>query len=394
VTNRWILAVNGGSSSLKFGVFTAENSPARHLSGSIQRIGQGSTTLSTADAAGKSSGSRPVDAPDLGCAADELLKWLDARVGVGNLVAVGHRVVHGGAQYTQSQRITPELVTELKRLSPLDPEHLPGEIALIEVCANRVARVPQVACFDTAFHRHIPRVAQLLPIPLHYASSGIRRYGFHGLSFAYLIEELERAAGREAAWGRIIFAHLGSGASMAAVHHGQCLDTTMAFTPTAGLVMGTRTGDLDPGVLIYLMRNEGMNAEALDELVNRKSGLLGLSETSADVRDLLARRATDKRADDAISIFCYQARKWIGALAGALGGVDTLVFSGGIGENSPPVRSEICTDLEFLGVHLDASRNGASAEVISTADSRCIVRVIRTNEELMIAREVARVLSA
>jgi acetate kinase len=285
------------------------------------------------------------------------------------------------------------MLDELRRLAPLDPEHLPGEIALVEACQRRLPKVAQIACFDTAFHRDLPREARLLPIPLHFEREGIRRYGFHGLSYSYLMDELSRLAGPDRAAGRIVLAHLGSGASMAAVRNGRCIDTTMAFTPTAGLVMGTRTGDLDPGVLVHLLREKRMSADQIDELVNRQSGLLGLSETSADVRDLLARRVSDPRARDALAVFCYQARKWIGALAAALGGIDTLVFAGGIGENSLETRAEICQELSHLGISLDNKLNAGGQGMISAQDARCQVWVIHTDEESMIAREIMRLLN-
>src|SRR5262249_26562507 len=225
--------------------------------------------------------------------------------------------------------------------------------------------LPQVACFDTAFHRTLPQVARLLPVPRRYQAAGIERYGFHGLSYTYLMEELTRVAGDAAAERRAILAHLGAGASMAAVREGKCVDPSMAFTPTAGLVMATRTGDLDPGVLVNLLRSEKMTADGLDDLVNKQSGLLGVSETSPDMRDLLARQAGDPRGGGAVALSCYQAKKWLGAFAAALGGLETLVFAGGIGENAPEVRARVCDGLEFLGVRLDAARNAAGAAVIS-----------------------------
>jgi len=389
----WILTLNGGSSSLKFALFAPDNPPRRDVSGRIERVGQEGATLSIVDPAGTTTESHPVEAADLGAAAAAMLDTLDARVGLARIGGVGHRVVHGGPNYTTPQLITPTVIDELRRLCPLDPEHLPGEIAVIEACRRRLPDLKQVACFDTAFHHDLPRVAQLLPIPLRYSRAGVRRYGFHGLSYAFLMNELERTAGAQAAEGRVVLAHLGNGASMAAVHKRRCVDTTMAFTPTAGLVMGTRTGDLDPGVLVHLARSEQMDADALDKLVNRQAGLLGLSETSADVRDLLARRQSDTRAADALAVFCYQARKWIGAMATALGGIDTLVFAGGIGENSPEVRSEICASLGFLGIHIDAERNQRGAGLISPDAGACAVHVMHTDEESMIAREVQRIVA-
>jgi len=336
--------------------------------------------------------SRPVTAPDLTAAVGALIDGIEELSGHGAFAAVGHRVVHGGPIYSQPQRITPEMLEELRGLSPFDPEHLPEEILLTEEFHRRFPALPQVACFDTAFHHDMPRVAQILPIPRHYEAQGVRRYGFHGLSYAYLMGELDRLAGTEAAQGRVILAHLGNGASLAAVHHGKSVDTSMSFTPAAGVPMSTRTGDLDPGLIWYLARTEGLDAKGFNELVNFKSGLLGVSETSSDMRDLLEHETQDVRAAEAIALFCYQVKKWIGAFAAALGGLDTLVFAGGIGENAPTVRTRTCDGLGFLGIELEEKRNVANESVISTAASRVTVRVMRTDEELMIAEIVCRVL--
>jgi len=323
---------------------------------------------------------------------DLLIAWLEQKVAMKNLVAIGHRVVHGGHRYTQPQVITPEVMDELRRLSPYDPEHLPGEIELIETLGRRYPMLPQVACFDTVFHRDMPRVARLLPIPRRYDEAGVRRYGFHGLSYAYLMEKLRRIAPHEAQ-GRVILAHLGNGASMAAVHRGQGIDTSMGFTPTAGLPMSTRSGDLDPGLVAYLSRTEGMTVEQFHMMVNQQSGLLGVSETSSDLRDLLASESHDPRAAEAVALFCYQAKKWIGSFAAALGGLDTLVFSGGIGENSAVIRARICDGLGFLGIVLEEARNTVGAAVISKEGSRVTVRMIPTDEESQIARSVLELLS-
>jgi acetate kinase len=320
------------------------------------------------------------------------MDWIEERDGRDALTAVGHRVVHGGPKYSKPQRITAEMVEELHRLSPFDPEHLPEEILLTEAFHRRFPDLPQVACFDTAFHHDLPRVAQLLPIPRRYEAQGVRRYGFHGLSYAFLMGELSRLAGPESAQGRVILAHLGNGASLAAVRDGKPVDTSMSFTPTAGVPMSTRSGDLDPGLVWYLARTEKMSAKQFNEMVNFQSGLLGVSETSSDMRDLLDRETQDVRAAEAVALFCYQVKKWIGAFAAALGGLDTLVFAGGIGENAPVVRSRICEGLGFLGIELEESQNAANAGVISTAASRVDVRVIHTDEELMIARSVCHVL--
>jgi acetate kinase len=286
------------------------------------------------------------------------------------------------------------VLAELRSLCAIDPDHMPGAIAIIEAFGARAPGTPQVACFDTAFHAAMPRVARLLPLPRRYASAGVRRYGFHGLSYEFLLGELERIAGERAARGRVVLAHLGSGASLAAVRDGKCLDTTMAFTPNSGVPMGTRTGDLDPGVLVHLLRTESLAADALDDLLSRRSGLLGVSETSPDMRDLLAREADDERSADAVALFCYGVRKAIGALAAVLGGLDTLVFAGGIGENAPPVRARIASGLDHLGVRLDDARNEVNAPVVSADGARCIARVMHTDEEIVIARDTQRILEA
>jgi acetate kinase len=288
--------------------------------------------------------------------------------------------------------ITKEMVEELRQLKPFDPEHLPEEIQLTEAFHRRFPELPQVACFDTAFHHDLPRVAQLLPIPRRYDAQGVRRYGFHGLSYAFLMGELARLAGTEVALGRVVLAHLGNGASLAAVHHGKPVDTSMSFTPTAGVPMSTRSGDLDPGLVWYLARTETMSAKQFNEMVNFQSGLLGVSETSSDMHDLLECETQDVRAAEAISLFCYQIKKWIGVFAAALGGLDTLVFAGGIGENASTIRTRICDGLGFLGIELEEKRNAASEGVISAAASRVPVRVIHTDEEWMIASTVCLVL--
>jgi acetate kinase len=399
-----VLTINGGSSTLKFAVFEMSEAgkgvdpPQRAVSGSIDRIGaMGSRLRAKGPWLGE-----PVEeeilAPDARSAAERMIAWLDGRGGLAGIAAVGHRVVHGGGRHGASERVTPALVAELRALSPLDPDHMPGGIALLEAVQRRLPDVPQVACFDTAFHHGMPEVARRLPIPRRYDAMGLRRYGFHGLSYAYLLEELARLAGEEAARGRLVLAHLGSGASLAAVVGRECRDTTMALTPASGLVMGTRSGDLDPGLLVHLVRAEGLDADALDALVNRRSGLLGVSESSADMRDLLAREKDDARAADAVALFCYTVKKGIGAYAAVLGGLDTLVFSGGIGENAPEVRRRVCEGLGFLGLTLDEVRNAAPstprATVISQEGSRVCVRVIPTDEESMIANELRRVLKA
>jgi acetate kinase len=390
--NPRILTINGGSSSIKFALFEAGESPQRILAGGIERIGLPDASLHVKGLNQADNFSRSVTAPNHTVAVDALMDWIEERVGVDGLTAVGHRVVHGGPKYNQPQRITPEMVEELRRLVPFDPDHLPEEILLTEAFHRRFPDLPQVACFDTAFHHDLPRVAQQLPIPRRYEAQGVRRYGFHGLSYEFLIGELARQAGAEAAQGKVILAHLGNGASLAAVRDGKPVDTSMGFTPTAGVPMSTRSGDLDPGLVWYLARTDKMSAKQFNAMVNFESGLLGVSETSSDMRDLLDREAHDVRAAEAVAIFCYQVKKWIGSFAAALGGLDTLVFAGGVGENAPPIRARICDGLGFLGIEIDEKRNVANAGVISSETSRNCVRVIRTDEEWVIARMVCRVL--
>src|SRR5271165_827296 len=390
--NARILTINGGSSSIKFALFKAGDSLRRILEGGIERIGLPEASLRVKGVEPADNFSRPVTAPDHTEAVRVLMDWIEDRSGREGLTAVGHRVVHGGPKYYEPEQITAEMIKELRQLSRFDPDHLPEEILLTQAFHRRFPHLPQVACFDTAFHHDLPRVARMLPIPRRYEAQGVRRYGFHGLSYAFLMGELARLAGPEAARGRVILAHLGNGASLAAVREGKSIDTSMSFTPTAGVPMSTRSGDLDPGLIWYLARTEKMNDKQFNEMVNFKSGLLGVSETSSDMRDLMKQEAQDVRAAEAIAMFCYQVKKWIGAFAAALGGLDTLVFAGGIGENAPTVRARICDGLGFLGIELEEKRNAANEGVISAAASRVAVRVIRTDEERMIAKTVCRVL--
>ncbi len=392
-TSPRVLTINGGSSSIKFALFEAGDSLRRILDGGIERIGLPEATFFVKGSEDHADNfSRSVKATDNTVAVGLLMDWIEQRSGRDALAAVGHRVVHGGPKYYKPQRITPEIITELKQLSPFDPDHMPEEILLTEAFHRRFPDLPQVACFDTAFHHDLPRVAQMLPIPRRYEAQGVRRYGFHGLSYQFLMEELARVAGPDAAQGRIILAHLGNGASLAAVRHGKSVDTSMSFTPTAGVPMSTRTGDLDPGLVWYLARTEKMDAQQFNDMVNFQSGLLGISETSSDMRDLLEKETQDVRAAEAVALFCYQVKKWIGSFAAALGGIETLVFAGGIGENAPAVRARICDGLGFLGIELEEKHNAANAGVISAASSRVVVRVIPTNEEQMIAKTVCQVL--
>jgi acetate kinase len=391
--NVQVLTVNGGSSSIKFALFESAKPLRRVLAGHVEGVGQPEGRFVVKDANDAGSFSKTAAVPDHAAAVNLLMDWLHDRIQRGELAAVGHRVVHGGPKYWEPQRITPEMVEALHHLSPFDPEHLPEEILLTEAFHKRFPNLPQFACFDTAFHHDLHRVARLLPIPRRYDARGVQRYGFHGLSCEYLMGELARVAGAEAAQGRVILAHLGNGASMTAVRGGKSIDTSMSFTPTAGLPMSTRSGDLDPGISWYLSRTENVTAREFHHMINHESGLLGVSETSSDMRELLAHEKDDVRAAEAVALFCYQAKKWVGGLATALGGLDTLVFAGGIGENASPVRERICAGLEFLGLELDVNANAAGADVISAAQGKVSVRIIRTDEEWIIARTVCRLLN-
>jgi acetate kinase len=386
------LTVNGGSSSIKFAVFSATSPLKRLFSGQVERIGTPGARLTATRDSSSGPETLPVVAATFHAGVQSIVNYLHQRLGKSAIGAIGHRIVHGGVHLLDNQLVTAELIAELRRTQPLDLAHLPREIALIEGFRQAFPAVPQIACFDTAFHRNLPLVAQLLPIPRRYHDAGVRRFGFHGLSYTYLMSQLTALAGPEIANGRVILAHLGSGASMAAVRGGKPIDTTMAFTPTSGLVMGTRPGDLDPGLLVYLMKEQKLSNAEMDKFISQQCGLLGVSETSSDMRDLLAARAADPRAADAVELFCYQAKKHLCALTATLGGLDTLVFSGGIGEHAPEVRAGICQGLDFLGLKLDASRNARGCDVISADQSRIVIRIIPTDEEIVIARIVRSIL--
>ena len=380
-----ILTINTGSSSLKVALYETGREATRILSGAIERIGVPGGRLRLTDAHGATLIDQGGDLADHGAALEAALAWLGGHRPELTLSAVGHRVVQGGSHYREPRRITPELIAILQGLVPIAPDHLPQAIQTIHAAVRAYPHLPQVACFDTAFHRRMPRIAQIYPLPWRLGDEGVVRYGFNGLSYEYITQELHAAAPEEAE-GRVLIAHLGNGASMAAVRGGIGIDTTMGLTPAGGLMMGTRSGDLDPGVLLYLLAERGMTGTALNELVNRQAGLLGVSGTSADMRDLLERESTDGHAAEAVGLFCYQTKKYLGALAAALGGLDTLVFTGGIGEHAASVRLRICEGLEFLGIQLDPRRNEAHAPVISREGSPATVRVMQTDEDLMIAR--------
>jgi acetate kinase len=388
----FILTINGGSSSIKFALYRPGKIPAMFLYGKIDRIGLQDSTFTFNNEKGVHQDIPEAGVSDYHSSVNFLMDWLEKQIDFSLISGVGHRVVFG-MKHTDPELITDELLDELHRIIPYDSDHLPAEIELIEVLSQRYPNLKQVACFDTAFHRTMPRVAKLLPIPRRFDKIGIQRYGFHGLSYAYLIEELVRVAGKRVGKGRVILAHLGNGASLAAVHKGKSVDTSMGFTPAGGMIMGTRPGDLDPGVAWYMMKSENLTPKQFNNLINHESGLLGISETSSDMRDLLAKESDDSRAAEAVALFCYQAKKWIGAFAATLGGLDTLVFAGGIGENCPVIRSRICEGLGFLGIGLEEKQNRKNAPIISKEKKSVAVRVIHTDEEWMIVKTVSQVLN-
>jgi len=378
-----ILTINGGSSSIKFALYSGDGSFLRSLHGKIERIGLPGSVLMCTDIMGKEE-VREIPIADIEAAIGILSSFLETHIDFSRIIAVGHRIVHGMGRKNHTV-VNDELIAALKETSSIDTEHFPLEIAIIEMFTKRHPALVQVACFDTVFHHDMPRVAQLLPLPRRFDSKGVRRYGFHGLSYSFLLEELRRLDLNKSE-GKVIIAHLGNGASLTAIKEGKSFDTSMGFTPVGGIPMSTRTGDLDPGALWYVMKNEGLSLDKVNHLINHESGLLGISETSSDMYDLLGREATDERAREAVDLFCYEAKKRIGAYAAALGGVETLIFSGGMGENAPRIRTRICAGLEFLGITLDEARNQNNEEIISSPSASVCVRVMHTNEELVIAR--------
>jgi len=376
-----VLCVNSGSSSLKMALYEDE---IRIAWGAVEGIGLGEGRLTVRDTAAR-------------VLRDEPGAFRDARTAMHGMLtgtgfpapdAVGHRIVHGGPDHAAPEHVTPQLLAAIRAMVPLAPLHLPAALHGIDAVGAHFPEVPQIACFDTAFHRRMPAVAQRLPLPHALRAKGIQRYGFHGLSFEYVVATLGAAT-----LGRAVIAHLGNGASLAAVRDGLPVDTTMGFTPTGGLMMGTRSGDLDPGVLVHLLAHERYDAAAIERLVDHESGLLGVSGMTSDMKVLLETRATHPHAAEAVELFCYAIRKHIGAFAAVLGGIDTLVFTGGIGERAAPVREETCQGLEHLGIRIDPERNARHDAVISPPGSTCTVRIVRTDEDLMIARHTRALLA-
>jgi acetate kinase len=389
-----ILTVNCGSSSLKFALYSMNSVESISMSGSFEKIGLSAGSFHVKSAAGNTLDKIDLRILDHESAIEKLFEWLETNhYPAEKLDAVGHRFVHGGVRFTKPAIITPEVLQNLKELIPLAPDHLPQEISTIEIIGKNHPGIEQILCFDTAFHTDMPSVARTFPLPRHLIEQGIIRYGFHGLSYEFIMEELKAIAGSTVAGGRIIIAHLGSGSSIAAVKNGKSLDTTMGFTPTGGLMMSTRSGDLDPGVILYLLQEKKLSPETISDILNKKAGLLGVSDMSSDMEELLAKQRDSNNAGEAIELFCYQAKKFLGTLTAVLGGLDTLVFTGGIGENAPVIRELICRGMEFMNINLDGGLNLANAPVISSENSSVTVRVIKTNEELMIARHTYKLIN-
>jgi acetate kinase len=386
-----ILTMNRGSATLKSTLYEAGARDEVLVSISVAYSDSAGARLKIADASGATLLDSRVAGSDSNAALEAMCTWLDERKYFAGLAAAGHRLVHGGARYREPQRITPEFLVEIEKLVPLDPDHLPSAIRGIQFVARKFPQLAQVACFDTAFHSTLPTVAKMYALPRRFYDEEIRRYGFHGLSFEYIVGELRKIDAKLAA-GRVIVAHLGSGASMVALHDGNSMDTSMGFMPLEGLVMSARSGDVDPGLLLYLFAEKKVAVNEISALLNKQSGLLGVSGSTGDMRTLLEKAGQDPHAAEAIDLFCYRAKKYVGAYAAALGGLDALVFTGGIGELAPAIRERICRDLEFLGIGIDGVRNAANAPVISTSNSRVNVRVIQTNEDLMIVQHVKAVL--
>lgn len=384
-----VLTLNRGSATLK-GALYATNPIELVLSIQVDRVDSPGARVKIASKSAAVLFDSGVESTSPNAFLDCVFDWLQAHAYLSNMAAFGHRLVHGGMKFRQPTRITADVLSQLQELIPIDPDHLPGAIDIIRFTSERFPQLPQIGCFDTSFHRTLPKVARMYALPHRLFDEGLMRFGFHGLSYEYIAGELKvLEAGLPE---RVIVAHLGSGASMAALRRGESIDTSMGFTPLEGLVMGARSGDVDPGALFYLLDQGKMTSASLYDCLNKQSGILGISESSGDMRDLLEKAPHDEHAAEAVALFCYRARKYVGAYAAALGGLDVLVFTGGIGEKSALVRSQICGHLEFLGIQLDAQRNQANAPLISTPASPVRVRVIETNEDLTIVRHVLEVI--
>lgn len=361
-----LIAVNAGSSSLKATIYNVSElqNPSE-----IERISINIASRESADY-------------------NAFIEHVKTKIEGCDVIAIGHRVVHGGPKYTQTVHISEQVKDDLQTLASFDPDHTPFALRLIDLCAKAFPGVKQFACFDTAFFHNMPRLSQILPIPFKYQEEGLRRYGFHGLSYSYLQQAFRDYAGEAAVNGRVIYAHLGSGASLAATDKGQPVDTTMSFTPASGLVMSSRAGDLDPGISWYLYRQYGISPEQFNQLVNTESGLLGVSGLSSDMKVLLDNESSNHQAAEAVDLFCYRVAGAIGSLTTAIGGLDSLIFSGGIGEQSAILRQRICNRLDFLSVSLDDSRNRDHQRLISADNSKVGVHVLPTDEAYSVTIQV------
>lgn len=386
-----LLTINGGSSSVKYALYEVEEDLNQIFSAEMSNIGIAECQFRYTKLKGEQE-HVVIPVANHTEAAEWFVDWLKKEGATIAVKAIGHRIVQG-MEHTLPEIITDKLLKRLKAISAYDPEHLPSEIKLIEVFRKHYPDLDQVVCFDTEFHNEMPVIAKLLPIPIKYRNKGIKRYGFHGLSYAYLLQEFKLVEGAQKAKGKIIIAHLGSGASLAAIKNGKSVDTSMGFTPASGLTMSTRSGDIDPGVAWYLQKFEKLSPAQFNHMVNHESGLLAISEITSNMQQLLELEHKDKRAAEAVEFFCYQCVKWIGAFTAVLGGLDTLIFSGGIGEHAPEIRERICKRLQFLGIELHDSKNKNNESIISP--DKCVVKVhvIKTNEELMIAKSVFDVLN-
>lgn len=380
--NQYILIINGGSSSIKFALYNIDKKLENVLSGQISRIGLDNPEFTVTHKPSNKKTQITINSTNFKEAAEGLVEWLKEQNYTYGIKCVGHRIVHG-MEHSIPEIIDEHLLTELHKIMEYDPDHLPAEIGMVALFKKQFPHLVQVACFDTSFHTTMPLYAKTFAIPKKYYNQGVKRYGFHGISYSYLMKEL-KTQNRAEADGKIILAHLGNGASLAAVKKGKCVDTSMGFTPTGGIVMSTRSGDLDPGVAWCLMQ-KGLDAEEFNDVINHQSGLLGISGFSSDMQDLLKHQKSNKDAALAIEIFCYQIRKTIGAYTATLGGLNVLVFSGGIGENAPVIRKRICEGFNYLGIELDVRKNRKSENIISTKNSKVKVYVIPTDEEIMIA---------
>ncbi|PWK79236.1 acetate kinase [Mucilaginibacter oryzae] len=384
-----LLAINAGSSSIKFSLFSLAAKIQKIGEGRISRIGLPGMLFEFTENRLSQTEPLPDEVTDYASAINFVVDWLGNHPLFSQFTVIAHRMVHGMPNCAPAI-VNNSLLSRLKKEAGDDPEHLPNEIKLIEAFASRYRQVNQYVCFDSYFHQDMPTVASLLPLPRRFTQSGIRRYGFHGLSYQYIMQRLTSFGKAD---GKIIIAHLGNGSSLAAVKDGKSVDTTMGFTPASGLPMSTRSGDIDPGVAWHILKHEGFNADELIRMLNHESGLLGISGSSGDMHDLLSKYATDRFAAEAVDLFCYYVKKSIGAFTAAMGGIDVLVFTGGIGENAPEIRKQICTGLEFLGIKLDDESNQQNKNKISVTGGRVKTYVLPTDEELVMAEIVKELIN-